>query len=339
LVIVLLHNRLLFGDRAIKRLKQYVSRSLYRNLYDKDVVILIDAKEAIEGIINNRYKNILVYNFWSMLSGLLSDKESPFINIGGALDSIRTYTDFNAGAAFVVFGTGTLAENFTQASLANRVETLEGSTISPSIVTETDRIRVRFGRVTADTVQETGLYQIVYSTGGATYGVMYGRKVIPDTPGGRQVRYDIVLFSPFVTNMANLLLGILADTNRTIKDVSGSNYTARTSLDVNIGGAYLAIGRGTNPFSFNDINLTGRIDLVSSANNIQSPPTRSLLSVSGAVRLTSAMNITEIGLLQPLYDIAGGTRPTLLARIILPTAIPKDAGDVFTAVISILAGT
>jgi hypothetical protein len=335
---MLLYNRLLYGDRARKRLKPHIPRSMYRSLYDKDVVIVIDAEKAVEGIINNKYKNMLVYNFWSMLSGLLSKTNSPFTDIYGRSYAYRTSGDFNSGSAFVTFGTSTLAESFTHASLGNRVTALEGASISPTIVREADRIRVRFGRVTADTVQETGLYQIVIATDSMTYGVMYGRRVIPNTPGGKQVLYDIVLFSPFTAQMANLLLGILTDTNQPMRDVFSGSYTARTSGEVNASGAYLAIGTGSGAFSFDDINLTGKIDLVSAANNVQSPSTRSLLAVSGAIRLSSAINISEIGLLQNLFDTAGGTHPTLLARVVLPTAISKAAGDVFTAVISILAG-
>ena len=335
---MLLYNNLLLNDIAIKMLKPHIPRSMYRNLYDKDVVIVINAEEAIKGIINNKYKNLLVYNFWSILSGLLSDTNTPFTSIGGASPIARTFIKVSGGAAYVVFGVDTVAESFTQFKLGNRVTALEGTAISPTIVRESDRIRVRFGRVTADTVYEVGLYQTIYDTGGYAHTVMHGRKVIPNTPGGRQVFYDIVLFSPFTAQMARYVFGFLTETNQSMTDASGGSYTARTGGDVNAGGLYLAIGTGSGAFTFDDINLTSRIDLASAANNIQSPPTRSLLIVSGAIRLSSAINIAEIGLLQNIFDTAAGTHPTLLARIVLPTAVPKAAGDAFTAVISILAG-
>jgi hypothetical protein len=330
---------MLFGDRARKRLKPHIPRSMYRDLYDKDVVIVIDAKKAIEGIINNKYKNILVYNFWSILSGLLSDSDTPSRDVHGGPRITRTSHDMNSRSAYVVFGTSTIDETFTQHALGNRETTLEGATRPPTIVRETNRIRVRFGRITSSVVHEVGLYQELFEPGGIEYTAMYGRVVIPNTPANREVRYDVVLFSPFVANMASYMLGVLTNTNRAMVDVFGGNYTARTSIEVNADGAYLAIGTGTGGFSFDDTNLTGRVNLISVANNIQTPPTSSLLAVSGAVRLTSAMNIAEIGLLQNLYDTAGGSRPTLLARIVLPTSITKNAGDVFTAVISILAGS
>ena len=49
------------------------------------------------------------------------------------------------------------------------------------------------------------------------------------------------------------------------------------------------------------------------------------------------MSITEIGIAQKLYDTSGYTYEILLARIVLPTAITKRAGDVFTTAISFYA--
>jgi hypothetical protein len=327
------------GDRAVRVLKPHLPRSAYRHLHDHDLAVLVDMREAVHGLVLGRFRNLLVQNFWNLLTGLLGETNTEFIDTVGVVRSLRSAGDVNAASAFVTFGTGTLAPAFGQTALQTRTTGAEGAAITPAVVSEPDRIRLRFGRVTAASVNEVGLYQNLFDGGGGLRETMLGRVVIPSIPSGNNVFYDVVVQAPFLTNFANLLFGILSESNQSAVNRGGASVTLRSSGDVNVEVCRLLAGTSNAPFAFGQYELTGPLALTSVYNFFIVRGSSNLVMISGATRAPSAISIGEIGIAQRLYDTGPVAQDVLLARIVLSTPVSKAAGEVFSAIVTLFAGT
>jgi hypothetical protein len=327
------------GDRAIHALKPHLPRSAYRHLHDHDLAVLVDMREAVHGLVLGRFRNLLVQNFWNLLTGLLGEANVESISTGGTVYGLRSSGDMNQASSFVTFGTGTVAPAFSQTALQTRVTGAEGAAITPTVVSEPDRIRLRFGRVTAASVNEVGLYQNLYDTTSTVRETMHGRVVIPSIPSGRNVFYDVVVQAPFLTNFANLLFGILSESNQSAVNRGGASVTLRSSGDVNVEACRLLAGTSNAPFDFGQYELTGPLALASAYNFFITRGSSTLAMISGATRVPSAISIGEIGIAQRLYDTGAVAQDVLLARIVLSTPVSKAAGEVFSAIVTLFAGT
>jgi len=333
-----MYRNFLFGLESLRRVKPFMSRSAYREASGSDLIILVDIRKTIYGLLNNRKKNLLVYNFWALLLGSFADTGIGFTTIGGGDYTLRTYSDFNAGSAFVTFGTGTTTPDFSQYALASRNTAIEGSAISPTTILESDKRRIRFGRVSAGAISEVGLYQSLYDISGYSHDAMLGRTLLSVPGSGYNVYYDVILKAPFLDNALYYLYGILTNTDQKLVDRVGSTFTARTSGDVQSGGLYLIIGTSNSPFDFATYDLANPVVLTSASNMFHALRSYVMLIVSGAIRLSASMSIGEIGFAQNIYDTGGGLHGTLLGRIPLTTPISRNIGDVFSSVIVFYAG-
>jgi hypothetical protein len=296
-------------------------------------------REAVHGLVLGRFRNLLVQNFWNLLTGLLGKANTEIIDTGGTARPLRSSGDVNASSSFVTFGTGTVAPAFGQAALQTRTTGAEGAAITPTMVSEPNRIRLRFGRVTAASVNEVGLYQNLFDPGGPIREAMHGRVVIPSIPSGSNVFYDVVVQAPFLTNFANLLFGILSDSNQSAVNRGGASVTLRSIGDVNVEACRLLAGTSNAPFAFRQYELTGPLALTSAYNFFIVRGSSTLVMISGATRVPSAMSIGEIGIAQRLYDAGAVAQDVLLARIVLSTPVSKAAGEVFSTVVTLFAGT
>jgi hypothetical protein len=333
-----MYRNVLFGLENLKHVKPFMSRSAYRDASGSDLIIIIDLRKTIYGLLNNRKKNILVYNFWALLLGSLADAYLDAVSIGGVTFSLRSVSDPNAGSAYLAFGTSTVSPDFSQYALGSRNTALEGATISPTVISESDKRRVRFGRVSAGAISEVGLYQDLYDTGAYTRTFMLGRTLLSVPGSGYNVYYDVILKAPFLDNSAYYVLGILSNTNQNLVDRVGSTFSARTSGDVQSGGLFLIIGTSNSPFGFATYDLANPVVLTSVNNLFYSARSYVMLIVSGVIRLSTSMNIGEIGFAQNIYDAGGSLHGTLLGRIPLTTPISRSAGDIFSTVIVFYAG-
>jgi hypothetical protein len=330
-------DAVLFDEDALRFLKPSLGRSWYRDLSGRDLVIAIDMRKAFSGLINNRAKNLLVWNFWALLLGTLGGINPSFQDTAGSTVSSRTSGDVSSGAAYVVFGTSSATESFSQYALGSRNTALEGSSISPTIVEESDKRRLRFGRVSAGVVSEVGIYQPVYSSGGGTYTAMWCRKVYSVPGSGYNVYYDIIVKPPFLDNLVNILFGIMTNSDRTVTKMDGGTITARSSGDVQGAAAYLLIGSSSDSFGFTQYALANPIFLSSAFSYFESRWTWLMAMLTGATRFTTSYTAAEVGIGQKIYDTAGYLYDVLLARIVLPTAISRSAGDVFTIAVTFYA--
>jgi hypothetical protein len=326
------------GVEGLKTVKPYIPRSTYRRLYSYDAFILVDLRKTLQGLIQNRFRNLLVQNFWQLLIGYLGNADLEIIGIDAIWYSLYSSGDVNYASAYLTFGTGTASPAFSQYALASRNTALEGSTITPAIVSEADKIRLRFGRVTAGSVNEVGLYQDLYDTGGPVRTAMHGRVVIPSIPSGVNVYYDVIVKQPFLMNFARYLFGLLSNTNQTVTNRGGASVTARTGEDANYDAARLLIGTSGAAFDFGNYELTNPVALTSAYNPFWVRGSYSMAIITGATRLASAMDIYEVGIAQRIYDTRGAVQDVLLARIVLSTPISRAAGEVFSCAVTLYAG-
>jgi hypothetical protein len=330
-------DAVLFNEDALRFLKPALGRSWYRDLSGRDLVIAIDMRKAFNGLINNKVKNLLVWNFWALLLGTLGDLLPSFLTIGGVSYYLRTRADASYSAAYVVFGTSSESESFSQYSLGSRSTALEGGAISPTIVRESDKRRLRFGRVSAGVISEVGIYQSVYDSGGTSRTAMWCRKVYSVPGSGYNVYYDIIVKPPFLDNLVNILFGILTNSDQPVTKMDGGTITARSSGDVQGGAAYLLIGTSSAPFGFTQYALTNPIFLSSGYSYFESTWTWLMAVLTGATRLTTSYTAAELGIGQRIYDTGGVLYDVLLARILLPTAISRSVGDIFTVAVTFYA--
>ena len=330
-------DAVLFNEDALGFLKPYLGRSWYRDLSGRDLVIAIDMGKAFSGLINSRARNLLVWNFWALLLGTLGELGTSSLDTGGAAYTLRTRIDVNAGAAYVVFGTDSTAESFSQYKLGSRSTALEGSSISPTIVKESDKRRLRFGRVSAGAISEVGIYQSVYDTDGYTRTAMWCRKVYSVPGSGYNVYYDIIVKPPFLDNLVNILFGIMTNSNQSVTKMDGGTITANSSGDDQGRAAYLLIGSSSASFDFTQYALTNPIFLTSAYNYFESRWTWLMAILTGATRFTASYTAAEVGIGQKIYDAGGTLYDVLLARIVLPSSISRSAGDIFTIAVTFYA--
>jgi hypothetical protein len=300
-----MYRNVLIGLEALRRVKPLMSRSAYREASGSDLIIIIDLRKTIYGLLNNRKKNLLVYNFWALLLGSLADTYLDAVILNATTYTLRSSSDPSAGSAYLVFGTSTVSPDFSQYALGSRNTALEGATISPAVVSESDKRRVRFGRVSAGAISEVGLYQDLLNTSGNVQTSMLGRTLLSVPGSGYNVYYDVILKAPFLDNSVYYVLGLLSNTNQNLVDLSGTTFTARTSGDVQSGGLFLIIGTSNSPFDFATYDLANPVVLTSVNNLFYSVRSYVMLVVSGAIRLSASMNIGEIGFAQNIYDTSG----------------------------------
>jgi hypothetical protein len=332
----------LFDEAALAALKPGLPRGLYRELWGRDLVVAVDLRKALYGLVNDRVKNMLVYDFWALAFAYLYEVNTDFVNTAGTWNPggylLRSSGDVNYASAFLAFGTSTSPPAFSQYALGGRSTALEGAAITPGIVSEADKRRLRFGRVSAGALNEVGLYQNLYDTAGYVRECMLGRVVYSVPGSGYNVYYDVIVKAPFLHNFAAYLFGLLSETNQALVGRTGASFTARTAGDANAGGLYVIVGTSNAPFNFSQYELTSPLVLTSAANFTFSRGSYVMIVLSGAARLPTAMSIGEVGFAQRIYDTGGAANECLLGRIPLSTPISRAAGDVFSCVITFYAG-
>lgn len=283
-------------------------------------------------------RDLLVRNFWRYLLSQLALVNVTMTDEGGAARTIR-WNDISCASAEVKFGTSTAAPAWDDYALKAPYTAAEGAALTPSLTVGADRMLITFGRgVAAAGVREVGLRQGLVDTGGTVRSIYLARAVLDSAPpAGSTVLYRLAIYPPWVKNFALMWFGLLRDANQDgAVDVTGATYTMRTNLIVLAAPPYLQVGVGTREFSFDDYALTTPLTLSSSL-YYENTDTYVLIAITGVARLTADMTITELGMVQKLYDSGGATRDTLLLRYVLPSPVEKKAGDVVTASVTIYA--
>lgn len=286
--------------------------------YDRGIY-LVDVAN-IKGLVEagrRTEEDLLVSSFWALLIGLLRDANpGDVVGIGGGSYTLRATGDVNYGSAYLVYGTGTASEAFTD----NALKSYSGSiTTSITMAYLSDRTRVTLSGIVPATAYELGIYQTLYDTGGGANTTMLARK-IGSWSANQAVSYYIDFFSPWVKQVGDLIYGILRNADVNTQRIDGTTITIRTSAEVNPGSAYLVIS--PTPVSWSP-SLYGVPDAVTPSNYYTDILTSRYIRatiIHGLIAPSSDTQINTLGLYQSVYDSTGATHT--VCWLVLPLSSP-----------------
>jgi len=134
---------------------------------------------------------------------------------------------------------------------------------------------------------------------------------------------------PCTQNFLNLVSSFFSGSSFTMKDTSGSSYTFNALPALS--STAIAIGSGTTSFSISDYKLATQVASTPTSSPTESVTgTRVNATVSASFSISSAVTISEVGLIGSIKDSGGTARSILLIRDVLPTPINAAAGDTVT---------
>jgi len=282
--------------------------------YDKNIHI-IDVS-SIKGSANNR-EDLLVSNFWALFLGLLRDvAPGDVVDTGGGAYGLRSNGDVNFGAAYLTYGTSTIAETFTDYILRSYVGSI-ATTIAVTVLS--DRVRISLSGILPATAYELGIYQSLYDTAGGARTTMLARTVGSWADGGAII-YDIDFLNPWVVNAAYLMYGILRNVNEAMLKLDGSSVIARTSGDVNAASSYLVVSPSSVTWSPGLYNVPDAASMTTYYIDMLGMRSIRYTALMGTAVPGTDMVVNTIGLYQPMFDSAGVTFTA--CHLVLPLASP-----------------
>jgi len=315
------------------RLNNYRNgRNEYRAYeYDKGIYV-IDVQD-IKGYVKGE-EDLLGSNWWALFLGLLRDK-----NVGDAVDqslnafTLRTQNNPTSGAAYLIYGTGTTPETFTDWKLANYVGSI-GTSITISY--QTDRTRITLSGTLTATATELGISQSLYDAAGPSRTTLLGR-ITGSWSTNQAVTWNIDFLSPWVRAVGDLMYGTLTKANVTMVEISGSSFTARTSGDPQSGSAYLMASSDVISWSPSLYVMSNAFSL----NNYYADLlyTRYIRGtfIHGLYAPAADTTVNTIGLYFPVYDTSGNTHITCVLVQPLSSPITLYGGKNNLIVLRIIA--
>jgi len=289
--------------------------------YDKYIHLIdIPLKETVIGHINGK-RNILVFNFWLVFFGLLTDSNiSDALDISGSTKTVGTAGDFNLAAAYLTYGYSTSPELFYQNSLVSY-----GGSISTSrsFGQLSDRNRITLSGVSPAEIQEIGIYQSVNPA--SSWTIMYARKQMY-VPRNKTINYYIDFLMPWTYNCALLMYGFLSEANVSgAIDAYGASYTLRSSGDVNAGAVRMRVSQTLYSWSPSLTNISYDLEL-STYRTVGNARSAVYLFIVGIASPTTDISVNTISLIQSLYDTGGTGHDTYVLILPLQTPITLYAG-------------
>jgi len=271
--------------------------------YEYDKYAHVIDVNSIKGSVSNR-EDLLLSNFWALLLGLLRNVDvGDVIDTGGGSYTLRTSLTVNYGAAYLVYGTGTAPESFTDHVLASYSGSFS-ATIARGIM-ENKSVVTLSGTLPA-LATEIGVQQSLYDTSG------YGRAtLLARTTGswssGSGIVYSIDFLSPWVYNVSGLICGILRKANESLTRIDGVAITARTSGDVNAGAIYMVISSSRVTWSPTLYSVPSPISLTTFYGEVLGARTVRYIALVGSLAPSDNIEVNSIALYQLIYDTAGAT--------------------------------
>jgi len=183
-------------------------------------VINVPVNKMIQGIVNGR-KNMLVYNFWGLVFGLLAKQVNPQMFVSGhTVNAV-------GGPAYLEYGTGTSQTTFGM----NGLQSASGSISTQlTIATLSDRTRISAVGVLPASAYEIGLFEnMSFPAWGSSYPVMFGR-VTGTFNANTTITYYVDFLNPWTQNMAQLVFSFFTSTssssaNVNVVDVTGTKQS------------------------------------------------------------------------------------------------------------------
>jgi len=285
--------------------------------YDKYIHIVdIPLKDTIIGHIDGK-RNILVFNFWALMFGLLMNRSvDGLVDTGGEGYTVRSSGDTQFGSAYLVYGTGTTPEVFTQNALVAYSGSISTSRTFGQL---SDRNRITLSGVVPADSQEIGVYQPLYDPNSIYHTTMLARKQM-SISANKTVNYYIDFLMPWGYNWALLMYGILSEANVSgAIDVNNASYTLRSSGDVNAGPARIRVSKTAYSWSPSLTNISYDLEL-STYWWLANYRSVVYLFLVGLATPSSDLSVNTIALIQSLFDTAVTAHDTYV--LILPLSSP-----------------
>jgi len=288
--------------------------------YEYDKGIYVADVASIKGLVwvgRGAEEDLLVSNFWALFIGLLRNTDpADAVSTTGATYALRAYGDVNHGSAYLVYGTGTAQETFTD----NALKSYTGSiSTSISIAYLSDRTRVSLSGVVPATAYELGIYQSLYDTGGTIRTTMLARKV-GSWSASQVANYNIDFLSPWVKQVGDLIYGILRNANVNTQRIDGTTITLRTSSDVNADSVYLVLSPTSVSWSPSLYYIPGAVTPTNYYADTLGTRYIRMTVVNGLTAPSSDTQVNTLGLYQSVYDSGGATHTVCL--LVLPLSYP-----------------
>jgi len=301
--------------------------------YEYDKYLHVIDVSGIKGSVSEA-DDLLVSNFWALFLGLIRDTNpGDVVATDGAAYSLRCTADVNNAAAYLVHGTSSVPETFTDNALRSYVGSIT-TTITTSILT--DRSRVSLSGILPATSYELGIYQRLYDTSAYIRTIMLARTV-GSWESGTAVVYNVDFIRPWVANAAYLTYGILKNTDEGMTKLDGSGIIARTSAEVNAASAYLVASPSTIAWSPSLYNIPDALSLTTHGADVLGTRSLRYTAFVGVVVPSTDITVNSLGLYQLLYDSGGGTFTACLLALPLDSPITFYAGRNNCVVLRILA--
>jgi hypothetical protein len=303
--------------------------------YDKGIYLIdVSSVKGFVEVDRRAEEDLLVSNFWALLLGLLRNvNPGDCVSVGGGAFTLRAATNVNAGAAYLVYGTSTVPETFTD----NALRSYSGS-ISTSIGISymSDRTRVVLSGVVPATAYELGIYQSLHDTGGGTPLTMLARRV-GSWSAYQAVSYYIDFFSPWVKQVGDLIYGILRNADVVTQRIDGTTITLRTSGDMNADTVYLVISPTKVTWGPGLYSVPGAVIPTNYYTDILGSRYIRATIIHALIAPSSDMQVNTLGLYQSVFDSTGATHTACWMVLPLASPITLYAGRNNLIVLRILA--
>jgi len=298
------------------RLGNYRNKRGEYRIYEYDKGIYIVDVKSVKGYIAGE-EDLLVSNFWALLLGLLRDiNAGDFVDIGSTARTLRTSGDINAGSAYLVYGTSTTPEGFTD----NALKSYSGSiSTSISISYLSDRTRIVLSGVVPATAYELGIYQSLYDLSGAGYTHMLARKV-GSWSANQAVSYYIDFLQPWVRGVGDYMYGIYRNADVPVARIDGTSFTARTSGTSQSGSAYLVASSDLVSWDPTLIAISNAFSLNNYYADILNTRYMRATIIHGLYSPSQDIQVNTIGLYFPVYDTTGASQTVCI--LVQPLSSP-----------------
>jgi hypothetical protein len=286
--------------------------------YDKGIYLLdVSSIKGVVEIGRVAEEDLLVSNFWALLLGLLRDTNpTDCIATDGSSSSINTAYDVNYASAYLVYGTSTVPETFTD----NVLKSYSGSiTNSFAISYLSDRTRVTLSGIVPATAYELGIYQLLFYSSGAARTFLLARKV-GSWSANQVVNYNIDFLSPWVKQVGDLIYGILRNADVNTQRIDGTTITIRTSAEINPSSTYLVLSPTSVSWSPSLYYIPNAVVPSNYYTDILGTRSLRMTMINGLIAPSSDTQINTLGLYQSVYDIGGVTHT--VCWLVLPLSSP-----------------
>jgi len=307
----------------------------YRPIEVRRRLWLIDIPTTIKGYLNGK-KNLLTFNFWHILYGLLRDANVGVRNTLGDAYTLRTSGSLPQDNCHLIFGTGTKTPELSDYRLESPAYVIYSPTVTVGVLGNESIVSV--SAVASETTSEVGVEGRFYDTGGSGRSILLSR-IVTTIYANQGVNYKFVFSMPWLYNLALWWYGLLAKVDADgVRDTTGTSFTLRSTGGAQSGAVAMQVDESEVEFT-PDLYALPAPTTISTGMSVQYPGDYSyiVIWIIGSHKPTTTMSVKTIGLIQDLYDVNGTLHTTLLFAFPLETPITLDADRLNIIVIRLVA--